>query len=163
MAFLYEVAAQYAEVLNNLQIDEETGEVLNAGELEIAAEEFDAKVESFALYVKNLRAEAEAIKAEQKTLGERRNALERKTERIEDALAAAMVAAGRAKFETARVALSFRRSESVAITDEGAIPLVFMRETVKYEPDKVYIKQLIKAGEAIPGARLEEKQNLQIK
>ena len=163
MAFLYEVAAQYAEVLNNLQIDEETGEVLNAEALEIAAEEFDEKVESYALYVKNLRAEAEAIKAEQKTLGERRNALERKTERIEDALAAAMVAAGRAKFETARVALSFRRSESVAITDEGAIPLVFMRETVKYEPDKVYIKQLIKAGEAIPGARLEEKQNLQIK
>jgi len=163
MAYLYEITERYREILDGIQIDEETGEVKGAEALEIAAEEFDAKVESFALYIKNLRAEAEAIKAEQKTLGERRNALERKTERIEDALAAAMVAAGRAKFETARVALSFRRSESVAITDEGAIPLVFMRETVKYEPDKAAIKKHINAGYTIPGATLEGKQNLQIK
>jgi len=160
---LYEITERYRDLLSNLEIDEETGELLNAEELEIAEAEFAEKAESYALHIKNLRAEAEAIKAEAQALTERRKSIEQKTELLGDRLQAAMLATGKTKFETAKVALSFRKSETVNITDEDMIPVNLMREKVTYEPDKAEIKKRIKSGEDVPGASIEEKQNLQIK
>ena len=45
-------------------VDEETGEIIDAEKLEALSLAFDEKVENIALWIKNLLADAAAIKAE---------------------------------------------------------------------------------------------------
>ena len=59
--------------------------------------------------------------------------------------------------------LSFRKSESVSIFDEEAIPSEYKKEVVSVSIDKTEIKKAIKEWKEIPGATITEKQNLQIK
>jgi hypothetical protein len=163
MASLYTIDQAVLTLLDNgLVFDAETGEVLfdedNFDQLEI---ERQAKLEAVALYVKGLEAEAAAIRAEEKALAERRQAKERKAERLREYVARSMRMFGDSKLETARVALSFRRSEAVKIMNERRIPHGFL--IMKPSIDKTAIKKALKAGQEVNGAILVERQNLQIK
>ena len=165
MASLYEIDSNILAVLNGgFVVDEETGEILfDAGDLEALEAERGAKLESIACFIKNLDADAAALKAEEKALAERRQAKERKAQRLREYLAASMQQAEQTRFETARCALSFRKSESVEILDAEALPadLVNIKQTIA--PDKAAIKKLLKAGGVVEGAQLVERQNLQVK
>jgi hypothetical protein len=160
---LYAIDQAVLTVLENgLVFDEETGEVLfdedNFTSLEGARND---KLEAVALYVKQLEAEAAAVRAEEKTLAARRQAKERKAERLREYVARSMQAFGDVKLETARCALSFRKSETVELTDPERVPTTF----VSYQPkiDKAAIRKALKAGEDVQGAELVTRQNLQIK
>ena len=167
---LYQIENGIIELLENgfnlACVDEETGEI-NA---EKAAEYLEAlqfergeKIESIALYVKSLMSEAEAIGLEEKRLKERRQAKERKADRLREYVKASMLAFGDKKFETARVAMAFRASKQVVITDLDKIDKAYIKEKVEYAADKTAIKKAIESGEAIDGAYIDEKQNLIIK
>lgn len=148
-------------------IDEETGEVLDFQQLEELQMERDAKIENIALYIKDLEASAAAIKAEETALAERRKAKENRSKRLREYLSQVLDGA---KFETARVALSFRKATVCEITDEQ-ICLMWLSENnhsecIKMgapEVSKADVKKLLKASETIPGAVLTENQNLQLK
>ena len=162
MASLYEIDNMVLTVLEDgLIFDEETGEVLfdedNFAELEVAR---CAKLEAVACFVKGLEADAAAIRAEEKALAERRHVKEAKAERLRDYLSRSMQMFGDTKLETARVALSFRRSEAVEL-DEALLPSEWF--VIKQAPDKAGIKKALKAGVHVAGAQLVERQNLQIK
>lgn len=61
--------------------------------------------------------------------------------------------------------VSYRSSSAVEILDVSQIPAEYMK-TPKIPdpaPDKTAIKDAIKEGKEIPGARIEERKNLQIK
>lgn len=154
----------YTVLENGLIFDEETGEVLfdeeNLTALEI---ERNKKLEAVALYIKSLEAEAEAMKAEAKKLADRREAKERKAERLRSYISNSMQALGDTKLETAKVALSFRKSESVDVYDPVLLPAEYTKTKTTVTPDKTAIKAAIKAGQEVAGAMLEVKQNLQIK
>ena len=66
MANLYELTAQLENF--ELEVDEETGEITNLDELDALQLERDEKIENIALWVKNLTADAAAIKAEAQNL-----------------------------------------------------------------------------------------------
>ena len=162
---LYDIDNMVYTVLENgLIFDEETGEVLfdeeNLSSLEL---ERNKKLEAVALYIKSLEAEAEAMKAELKKLADRREAKERKAERLRAYISNSMQALGDTKLETAKVALSFRKSESVDVYDPVLLPEEYIKTKVTTAPDKTAIKAAIKAGQEVAGATLEVKQNLQIK
>lgn len=141
-------------------IDPETGEILeDTSELDELALARDEKIENTALYIKNLKAEAEAIRAEEKKLADRRRAAENRAEWLKNYLSNNL--AGE-KFSTARVAISFRRSESLKIDDIWSIPDEYMRYKDP-EPDKTMLKKAIKAGQYFEGVELVETQNIQIK
>ena len=148
-------------------IDTETGEICDLERLEELQIERDKKLENVALYIKQLNAEAEALAAEEKALKERKQAKQAKAARYAEWLGQALE--GKA-FETARVRLSFLKSERVELEDELAV-LEYcekhdLDQCVKYKfPDisKAEIGKLLKAGATIPGAVLTENQNLQIK
>jgi hypothetical protein len=75
MASLYEIIGQIENF--DYQFDEETGEMLNAkdlDELEIAKSE---KVENVCLYIKNLLADAEAYKREKDSFAEKQRRAEK--------------------------------------------------------------------------------------
>lgn len=170
MSSLYEIESGIIELLENgFNInccDLETGEIdeQKAAEyLEALQLERGVKIENIALYIKNLYADAEKIKQEEERLKARREAKVKKAERLREYLKSSMLTLGEPKFETARVALSFRTSKSVIIDDMEKLDKKYIQEKVSYTADKTAIKKAIASGEVIEGARLEENKNLQIK
>lgn len=158
MASLYEIDNAIASF--EFEIDEETGEILNFDELDNLKMEREQKCENIALYYKNVAAEAEMVKAEAKNLTERQKRLEKKAESLKRYLAYAL---GGEKFSTSKVAVSYRKSESVKIDDDYAIPDKWCELSVMKKPNKKLIKDALKKGEHIAGAELIEKQNISIK
>lgn len=148
-------------ILNfELEVDEETGEILNAQDLDDLKMAREDKIEGVGLWIKNLEAEAAAVKAEKDAMADRQRRLEKKAESLKGYLAYALQGE---KFSTPKIALSWRRSESVVITDEHLLPENCLNVTIVKKPDKKVIKDALKAGKDIMGAELREKQNLQIK
>lgn len=162
-ASLYEISADFLSALESLEVDPDTGELLNAGQFEAISAAFDEKAEATALYIKNLNVFISGAKAEEAALAERRKAAENRVERLKGFLASAMQTVGRDKVETAKAKISFRKSTQVQIDDEGALPVDFVTTTITTKPDKTAIKKAIQAGQAVAGAVLVENQNLQIK
>lgn len=119
------------------------------------------KLEGMGLYIKNLGALIDAIKAEEKALAERRKAYEYKVDRIKDYIVDSIVEFG--GVETAKIKMYNKKSESIEIVDESIIDEQYMRVKISKSPDKVLIKQKIVAGEVVEGAILVTNNNLQIK
>lgn len=154
MATLYEINE---EILNC--VDTETGEIIDPEKLSQLQMDFDDKVEGIALWIKDLLSDAAAIKAEKDKLNERQKICENKAKNLKEYLSGFL--AGQ-KFKTPRVAISYRKSESVNVSDIWKIP----DDYLKYkdpEPDKTKIKSALKAGVSIPGVELIENRNIQIK
>lgn len=148
---IYEINEQ---ILNC--IDLETGEIIDIDKLNELELERDAKIENVACWIKELKAEAEAIKAEKLALAERQKVAENKAESLKKWLAFALQGE---KFKTAKCSVSFRKSEVVEITDEGLNNLMKEHdELLTYkapEPNKKAIKDAIKDGLSVQGVRLE--------
>lgn len=141
-------------------IDYETGEV-DYERLKSLQMEKGAKLENIALWIKNLIAEKDAIKNEMKALAERAEAKEKKAEQLKAFLNYALEGQ---KFETAKVAISYRKSVSVNLVNEEAITdNRFIRIVENRSIDKIALKEALKSGEKVEGAELVEKQNIQIK
>ena len=161
---LYEINAEIEKAIEALfaNADEVTGEIRqeDVDALEAMKMARDEKLENIGCYIKNAKAMADAIKAEEKALKERRETLESKAENMKAYVANALQGE---KWESAKVAFSFRRSESVSIPDIDLLDEKYLVQEVTYKPDKKAIKEAIKAGNEVRGAFLDEKQNLQIK
>ena len=142
------------------EIDEETGEILNPNALEELEMAREQKIENVGLYIKNLEAEATAVENQEKIFADRKKRIKKKIEGLKSFLGYALQGE---KFRTDKVEMSFRKSESVHITDEYLIPDEYKVCTVVKKPDKKVIKDAIKSGKDIMGAELIEKQNIQIK
>lgn len=163
---LYEINEQINAIMDAMNVEmDENGEfdysyIDQLNELQQAR---DQKLEAIGCYIKNLEAEAKAIKAEEDALKERRGRLEAKAERLEEYVKNDILAHGETKKEFARVAFSFRKSTQVSITDETKIPKEYKEERVEWVPVKKDIKTALQLGKDVPGAELITKQNLQIK
>ena len=136
-------------------IDMETGEIIDVEKLDALNMERDAKIENVVLWIKDLKAEAEAIKAEKLALAERQKVAENKVESLKKWIAYAL---GGQKFSTAKCAVSFRNTESVEVTEEGLEALMKDHdELLTYkapEPNKKAIKDAIKDGLNVAGVQL---------
>ena len=161
MANLYEIKLALATY--EMEFDPETGEWINEDELDALNMERDEKIENILLWVKNLKADAKAIKDEEDALKARRKALESKAEHLTDYVAFGL--AGE-KFSTPKVAVSWRKSEAVELGPEF-LPWALEKDAyLRYkdpEPDKAMLKTALKAGEQIPGAELVTRQSMTIK
>lgn len=158
---LWEIDKRISDILETgMHIDEETGEVFLPEDLDLLNIERDEKIEGIALYVKNLKAEAEAIHTEIDRLKDRAESKKKKAERLSQYLSSVLCGQ---KFETAKTSLSFRKSSVVQINNELLVPEEFMKVKTEKKPDKTAIANRIKCGEFVPGCELVEKNNLQIK
>lgn len=134
-------------------------------------EEFETKAENIAAYIKGLKAEADAIKAEEITLNRRRKVKENQIERMKSYLLENMQLINRQKIDTPRAKLSIRNNaESVQFDDEEQfIRLCLARGQDDYlrykdpELNKTAVKKALQSGMEIDGARLIRTQSLIIK
>ena len=136
-------------------IDLETGEIIDTEQLDKLQMERDTKLENVACWIKDLKAEAEALKNEKQALAERQRVAENKAESLKKWLAYALQGE---KFKTPKCAISFRKSEAVEVTDEGLNNLMKEHdELLTYkapEPNKTAIKQALKDGLSVEGVQL---------
>lgn len=138
-------------------VDTDTGEIIDEDTLKHLQMQRDTKIENVALWIKELKAESEAIAQEVKSLNHRKKVAENKAESLKKYLKYAL---NGQKFETPKVSVSYRKNESVEITDIDALDKRFLRYKDP-EPDKTAIKEAIKDGELIiDGARLVVNQNM---
>lgn len=144
-------------------VDEETGEIINEAAMEnLNALEMmrDQKIENIALMIKNLVSDAEALKKEKMAFAKRQQAAENRAEWLKRYLAGALQGN---KFQTAQVAISFRKSQQVEYTGSvDMLPAEYIRQKPP-EIDKDALKKALRAGKEIEGASLKDVQNIQIK
>ena len=162
---LYKINKVIEDVLEHgFVFDEETGEVLfdeeNLNDLMIA---FNEKVDNIACYIKSLEGLNEAIANEKKALDARKKANDKKIERLKDYIKYNMMQREMDKLETGRNKISFRKSTSLNIINEDAIPMWFFEQKVEYKLNKTQLTKELKNGQIIEGCELVEKQNLQLK
>ena len=159
---LYEINAEILEVMN---MADEDGEI--SPEMEDAlrqlSEDFITKADNVAAYIKNLEAEAKAIKDEELKLYGRRKAKENHASRLKEYLAEAMQISGNSKIETPRVKLLTRISQSVNVTDLAKLPQIYHRVKITDEADKVALAAVLKSGKTVDGAELVDKVSVTIK
>ena len=136
-------------------VDLETGEIIDTEQLDKLQMEREKKLENVACWIKELKAEAEALKAEKQALAERQKVAENKAESLKKWLA--YVLDGQ-KFRTSKCAVSFRSTESVEVTTEGLNNLMKEHdELLTYtapEPNNTAIKQALKDGLNVAGVQL---------
>lgn len=161
---LYEINAELERF--DFEIDEETGEVLNADTLDNLQMEFNEKVDNIACYIKDLDALAAARNQEAKNLMELAEQTEKKRDRLKAYLQSIL---NGNKFESERCKISYRSSTQTVVdkdtftkwAEENAPDLLEVVTTVKY--NLIDIKKAIESGVAVEGARLTKNVNMSIK
>lgn len=140
-------------------VDMETGEIVDAEKLDELNMEKSRKIRNIACWVKELKAEAAALKEQKEAFAAREKAAKSKAEGLMSYLAAYL---GGKSVKDTEYQISFRTSKATEITDEAAIPQVF-RIPQPDKIDKAGILAALKDGTIITGAQLVERQSIQIK
>jgi hypothetical protein len=158
---LYEITREALELASLLETEELTPELEEL--LVINQEQLQAKAGNYAKVIANIQGDSDAIDAEIKRLKAMKESKDRAVNRLKDAVKNAMLVSGIDKIESPLFKLSLRRSESVEVEVPEALPIDWQVKKVTITADKVAIKQAIKEGYAITGARIIENFSLQIK
>ncbi len=149
-------------------VDMETGEILDTEKLDGLQMERERKLEGVALWVKDLAAEAAAVKEEADKLTARKRALDNKITSLKMWL---LMALDGGKLKTPRCNVYQTHSQRVAVADEPK--LISFLQTLEeperflrfHEPElrRDEIKKALKGNYHIPGAELEETESVVIK
>jgi hypothetical protein len=158
---LYEITREAQELAFLLESDELTPELEAA--LLINQDQLQAKAGNYAKVIANIQSDADAIDAEIKRLKAMKDTKDRSINRLKEALRDAMLVSGIDKIESTLFKLSLRRSEAVEVDVVEALPNAFQNIKNVVTADKIAIKEAIKRGENVMGARIVENFNLQIK
>jgi DNA repair exonuclease SbcCD ATPase subunit len=158
---LYEITREALELASLLETEELTPELEAA--LVINQEHLQTKAGNYAKVIANIQSDADAIETEIKRLKAMKDSKERAITRLKEAVREAMLVSNIDKIESPLFKLSLRRSESVEVDLVEALPSDFRNVKNVITADKVAIKEAIKRGENIIGARIVENFSLQIK
>jgi seryl-tRNA synthetase len=158
---LYEITREAQELAFLLETDELTPELEAA--LLINQDQLQAKAGNYAKVIANIQSDSDSIDAEIKRLKAMKDTKDRSISRLKEALRDAMLVSGIDKIESSLFKLSLRRSEAVEVDVVEALPSSFQSVKNVVTADKLAIKEAIKRGENVMGARIVENFNLQIK
>lgn len=139
--------------------DAETGELFDSDQFEALQLTREAKIENVCLLIKNLQAEAAALKAEKLAFAARQKRTENRIESLRRYITDYL--SGTA-FESTKVSVSFRKSEVLEISEFAVIPDEYLKPKDP-DIDRVGLKQAIKDGARFEGMEIVEKQNMQIR
>jgi len=158
---LYVIEKELADIL--LEIEDAGGVVSSDMEskLAITQETLNSKCVAYGFVVMEKEGHVSLIDAEISRLEKLKKKNELLISNLKNRVADAMKEYGIEKIETPTLKLSFRKSESVEITDMAQLKGKYY--TYKPTFDKTAIKNDIKAGIVVDGAILLTKENLQIK
>lgn len=162
---LYAIAQEYRALVDYLA-DSQTDEQAVLDTLEAEAYPLEVKAQNTAYAIKNLEATAEAIKAAEKEMADRRKAIEKRAANLREYTKTCMEIAGVSKIECPHFALTIKKNPSgVEIFEQTLVPAKFLRTPEPPPPsiDKKAVADAIKGGEEVPGAMLTQGTRLDIK
>ena len=158
---IYNITDDFSQIMaeiesNGGEISPEIDEKLQINQLNLIE-----KTTNYIHVIKTLDYECDIIDIEIKRLQDLKKQRTNFTQSLKDRLKNAMQAMELTEIKTALNKINFRKSESVEIIDESILP----SNVLIYEPkiDKKKIKEIIKNGGYVEGAKIVENQNLQIK
>ena len=160
---IFKIKSEYQQIVNELI--ENGGEITPELELalQINKDNFHSKSENYAYITKQFDGEMDIIDNEIKRLQQAKKSREKTIQRLKDTIEMAMITFEIDKIETPLIKISFRKSESVEVTDVNELPNEYKVIKVTETADKLKIKDAIKAGINIIGCYLKTNRNLQIK
>lgn len=162
---LYQIADQYLQDIKLLQerdLDDQTF----ADTLESLSGDLEVKATNVAMFIRNLEASAESIKAAEKQMADRRKSIEAKADRIKEYLLDNMQRTGITKIECPYFKIAVRDNpESLIVDIDANIPEEYYNQPPPPEPvlDKVRLKNDLKLGVIVDGCKLVRKQRVEIK
>lgn len=164
MSNIYQIGQEYLELSEILQ--DNGGELTEELEVRLAINESNLveKSTGYIQVIKSLDAENDIIDSEIKRLQGLKSNRTKTINRLKETVKDAMLIFGKDKIETPLYKITFRSSKSVEIYDADLLPPECLRVEVVTKPiSKTDIKKLIDSGKEIPGAKVVENRNLQIK
>lgn len=171
MARLYELTGEYLDFLQAIETgeDEFPKEIIE-DTLEAIEGEIQEKAISIALICKDLEADVKAFKEEEDKLASRRRSIEKSIQSMKEYVSMQLLRAGITAIKNdPRARISFRKSQSIDITDETEF-VRWAEEnnrddllSYKVSVSKSAIKDSLERGAEIPGAKIIEKNSIQIK
>ena len=152
---LFEISHDYRAVLDRVDDAEGVLDGTLEADLDAIVGAFEEKVDACAVVLRELDAEAEAIKAEEQRLARRRKAIEANAARLTAYVGRCLAMAGTRKVAGTRAVVSLRSNESVVVgCDVTELPAQFVRTKTVQEPDRVGLRAALKSGAEIPGVAL---------
>lgn len=158
---LYEIAPALRFALDDIVVDEETGEILSSDALHAVEAEAAEKIEATALYLRELDAEAKAAKDEADRMIARVKSMQKRSDYLKAMLLEALHATGKVK--TGRVTVSIRTTQAVAVDEGTNLPEAYTTVKTTVSPNKVAIKQALLDGVEVPGCELIERESVSIR
>lgn len=155
---LYELSQNYLEV-QEMDLEPETLK----DTLDSIAETFEDKAENIAKLIRNLEADKKAFDEEEKRFKNKKQTADNRIKSLKLYLEDNMRLTGKTKFKTGVFSFAIQNNPpSVEVFDEALIPKQFLiAQPVKI--DRAGIKELLKAGEEVPGAELKHSSGLRIR
>lgn len=160
---IFNIQTEYQQLVN--QLIDNGGEITSELELalQINKDNFHSKSENYAYITKQFDGEMDIIDNEIKRLQQAKKSREKTIQRLKDTIELAMLTFEVDKIETPLIKISFRKSESVEVTDVNELPNEYKVIKVIESADKLKIKDALKSGMFIEGCSIKTNRNLQIK
>lgn len=162
MSTLHELISRYVAVIED--IDTDTGEVPPevSAELDALAPKLESKIEALAGACARLVASAQSCHDLAATYSARADSLTEHAERVKRYTLECMVAGGLERVKAPTVTAYTQASSSVVVSVPAEkLPAQYQRaKPATYSADKDAIKRALERGEAIEGAKLEERKHV---
>jgi predicted nuclease with TOPRIM domain len=156
---LYELTTNYLSVMD---MAEEMDTDTLKDTLESIEEEIHDKAENIAKLVKNLNADVDALKTEEKRLADRRKSLENKVIHLKEYLQNQLEVAGLDKVKRPTLTVSIQNNPpSVKVIDEKLLSDFMIPQDPKL--DKKAILTALKEGQEVNGAELFQSRGVRIR
>lgn len=157
---LYAISERYNNVAALLEDETVPQEAITTALAEVE-DSLEGKCESGIGYMATLTQYAESVGAEIKRLQALKKSLESRKARTEAAYMGALKLMGKSKVLTKLGEMQIRRNPaSVVVDDPSSIPSEYTKQKIEITPDKVKIKEALKAGETVEGCRLVQGERL---
>lgn len=156
---LYQIKNEYLTLASQLEQGELTPEIEQ--QLQINEEQLKEKAINYAYVIRSFEYDNDIIDAEIKRLKQLKEQKENAIDKLKNAVSDAMQLYGIEKIDSPTLKLSFRKSESIKVSNN--LDKKYLIEKTTLQPDKNAIKQAIKDGQQVEGAVLVTNYNIQIK
>ena len=141
-------------------VDTETGEIVDTEAIEKLEMDRAEKLRNIGCWIKNLKSDIDALKAQEKAFVDRRKSAESKVKSLTDYVSAYLNGTA---WKCTECEFRWRTSESVVFNgDIKKVPVEYLR-CKEPELDKTKIKKALKEGIEIIGCSLEKKASVSVK
>lgn len=162
---LYEISREYCDMVEHLMNVQDDAQAI-ADTIEGESGALTIKAQNVAYAIRNLEAAAEAIQEAEKQMAERRKRIETRAGSIREYLHNCMTLAGVSKIECPHFVLSIAKNPAaVEVFEQSLLPVTYLDFPDAPPPsaNKAKIKEAIKAGAEVPGAKMSQGTRLVIK